>query len=192
MAAERKKKFSDYDIAFKGLKTGKHVFEYELENDFFELFDEPQVETGELKATVELTKHSSFLELAFHIDGFVGAPCDRCLEMMKVIVSYEGTLFVKFGETYDEPDEDIVVLPFEEHKLNIARYMYEFIVVSIPVRHVHPDNEDGTSGCDSEMIDRLNEYVVEEEAFWEAEDDSGDQIDPRWNELKKLINKNNK
>ncbi|MGQ1889377.1 YceD family protein [Thermophagus sp. OGC60D27] len=191
MAAERKKKFSDYDIAFKGLKAGKHVFEYELKDPFFELFEQPQIETGELAATVELTKHQSFLELTFRIDGFVGSQCDRCLELMQVPIFYEGTLFVKFGETYDEPDEDIIVLPHEDHKLNIARYMYEYIVVSIPVRHVHPDKDDGTPGCDPEMLDCLNDYVVEEDNFHQ-EENSGDQIDPRWNELKKLINKNNK
>ena len=190
MVVQRKNKFGDYDIAFKGLKVGRHVFEYELDNTFFELFDHPQVEAGKLSALVELQKSVNMLELSFEINGKVEALCDRCLGKMDVPVMYKGTLFVKFGETFDDPGDDILVIPYEEHSFNIAKHMYEFIVVSMPVRHVHPDI-DGVSGCDPEMLKRLNQYVVDDVSNENKEEPLTD-IDPRWNELKKLINKNNK
>jgi uncharacterized protein len=67
MAAEKKMK--EYSIAFKGLKDGEHLFEYRLGNAFFEMFEQPQIETGDLKATVTLLKSSRMLELIFIIEG---------------------------------------------------------------------------------------------------------------------------
>ncbi|WP_010418145.1 YceD family protein [Anaerophaga thermohalophila] len=192
MAAEKEKKIGEYGIAFKGLKEGEHLYEYKLGSAFFELFEQSQVETGELLATVTLTKSTRMLELSFHIEGVVEALCDRCLGLMEVPVTYQGKLFIKFGEAYDEPTEEIVILPQEEHTINIARFMYEYIVVSIPIRHVHSDKEDGTSGCDPEMLARLETYLVDQEPSAGEDGENDDEIDPRWNELKKLKNKNNK
>jgi uncharacterized metal-binding protein YceD (DUF177 family) len=192
MAAEKKKK--EYNIAFKGLKDGEHVFKYRLGDAFFELFEQPQVETGDLLATVTLIKSSRMMEFQFHIEGEVGTTCDRCLSNVDVPIDYEGTIYVNFGDEYDEPTEEIVVLPHEEHTFNVAEFMYEFIVVSVPIRHVHPDNEDGTSGCDPEMLEKLDQYMVDEESLPDSDEEGTEDepIDPRWDELKKLINKNNK
>lgn len=194
MAAEKKMK--EYGIAFKGLRDGEHLFEYPLKDAFFELFEQPQVETGDLTATVTLIKSSRMLEFRFRIYGEVGTVCDRCLSDVDVPIDYEGTLYVNFGDEYAEQTEEIVVIPHEEHTFNIANYLYEFIVVSVPIRHIHPDNEDGTPGCDPEMLERLEEYMVHDDISVsdEDEEDINDEepIDPRWDELKKLINKNNK
>lgn len=191
MAAEKKMK--EYGIAFKGLKDGTHVFEYRLGDAFFELFEQPQVETGALLATVTLIKSSRMMEFQFHIEGAVGTTCDRCLSNVEVPINYDGTIYVNFGDKYDEPTEEIVVLPHEEHTFNVAEFMYEFIAVSVPIRHVHPDNEDGVPGCDPEMLEKLDEYMVDEDSLPGNEEDTEDEpIDPRWDELKKLIDKNNK
>ncbi|WP_291856825.1 DUF177 domain-containing protein [Marinilabilia sp.] len=192
MAAE--KKFKEYGIAFKGLRDGEHLFEYRLKDAFFELFEQPQVETGDLTATVKLIKSSRMLEFRFSINGEVGTVCDRCLSDVDVPIDYEGTLYVNFGDQYAEQTEEIVVIPHEEHTFNIGSYLYEFIVVSVPIRHIHPDNEDGTPGCDPEMLERLEEYMVHNDISVSDDEDIDDEepIDPRWEELKKLINKNNK
>jgi uncharacterized protein len=193
MAAEKKMK--EYGIAFKGLKDGEHLFEYRLGNAFFEMFEQPQIETGDLKATVTLLKSSRMLELIFSIEGEVGVLCDRCLSDLNTPVKFDGTMYVNFGEEYDEPTEEIIVLPHESHSINVARFMYEFIVVSLPIRHVHPANEDGTPGCDPDMLEQLDQYLVDEETQPESEQDDENEdesIDPRWGELRKLINKNNK
>jgi uncharacterized protein len=186
-----KKKMKEYGIAFKGLKDGEHIFEYTLGNAFFELFEQSLVKAGDLKATVTLKKSSRMLEFHFSIEGEVGTFCDRCLGNLNIPVNCEGNIYVNFGDEYDEPSEEFVVLPHEEHTFNVAKFMYEFIVVNLPIRHVHPDKEDGTPGCDPEMLERLGEYMVDENTAGENTED-GERIDPRWEDLKKLLNKNNK
>ena len=61
--------------------------------------------------------------------------------------------------------------------------------VSLPARSVHPENE-----CNQEMVEYLNEYVVnsDEEDNIEINDETfeDEPIDPRWQALKKLKQKN--
>jgi uncharacterized metal-binding protein YceD (DUF177 family) len=189
-----REKMKEYYIAFKGLKDGAHIFEYRLGDAFFGLFEQSLVKKGDLKATVTLKKSSRMLELHFSIEGEVGTICDRCLGHLNIPVNCQETIYVNFGDEYDEPSEELVVLPHEEHSINLAQFMYEFIVVSLPIRHVHPDNEDGTPGCDPEMLAQLGEYMVDENTPADAgeETEDGERIDPRWEDLKKLKNKNNK
>ncbi len=184
------KKLDEYSIGFKGLKEGEHLFEYALIDDFFALFEAPQIETGNIKAGAKLTKNEQMLVLEFDISGHVGSICDRCLEPLKLPVSYSGRLFVKFGDCYDEPTEEIVVLPHEAYAINVARYIYEFIVTSLPIRHLHPDDAEGVPGCDANMLEQLNHYLVNN--IPEASHPQHAVADPRWSELNKLIDKTNR
>jgi len=178
----------DYSIPFKGLKEGKHLFNYEIGEGFFELFEQPLIEKGDVKAEVELNKSSALLTLTFRVDGNVETVCDNCLEALTLHVENESLMYVKFGIEYDEPTEEIIVLPHEEHEINVAQLIYEFICVALPIRHVHPEDENGNVTCNTEMLDQLNNYLVEEG----TEEEQDDDIDPRWAALKNLVDKSNK
>lgn len=169
-----------YNIEFKGLKEGLHDYEFEVSNKFFEHFNEGLVNVGEVKVKVGLEKRSVFLKLNFEIAGWLELVCDRCLDNYNQDVELKTELFVKFGSEseFDEGDNVIWVLP-EEHAINLAQVIYEYIALSIPLRHVHP-NEEGENSCNIEMLERLNNHAQTEEE--EEEDD----IDPRWAALKNL------
>ncbi len=176
-------KLKDYDIAFKGLKDGKHQFHYTINESFFEEIEDSVIEKGSFEVDVMMNKKSQMLELDFIIDGNVQSICDNCLGELTIPVSYEGKLYVKFGIVYDEPSDEIIVLPYEEDSLNVSQLIYEYIVVSMPLRSVHEDTE----SCDPDMQARLTEFSAESH-----KDDSTDEaIDPRWEALKKLKDNSN-
>ncbi len=176
---------SKYNIEFKGLKEGLHDYQFEVNDKFFEHFEESLVDNGEVNVEVKLEKRSAFLKLSFALEGWLELVCDRCLDNYKQDVSLETELFVKFGEEdeFEEGDNVIWVLP-EEHAINLAQIIYEYVTLSIPLRHVHPE-ESGENGCNQEMIDRLNNITQ-----FEADDDEEEEIDPRWAALKNLKNNN--
>ena len=176
---------SKYDIEFKGLKEGLHDYEFDIENKFFEHFDESLVEAGEVRVKVQLEKRSAFLKLKFEFDGWVELTCDRCLEPYKQDIELDTEMFVKFGleSEFDEGDNVIWVLP-DEHVLNLAQVIYEFTMLSIPLKHVHP-NKKGENSCDSEMMAELDKY-----RYTDTEEKEDDEIDPRWAALKNLKNNN--
>ena len=172
-----------YNIEFKGLKEGLHEYEFEVNNKFFEHFDESLVKNGDVSVKVTLEKRSAFLKLLFSISGWLELTCDRCLEEYPQDVELETELFIKFGEEteYEEGDNVIWVLP-EEHAIELAQVIYEYVALSIPLRQVHP-NETGENSCNPEMLERLNNITHVEEVEEE-------EIDPRWAALKNLKNNN--
>lgn len=175
------KYLSKYEIAFKGLKEGIHQFEYELDDKFFEKFESSEVKKGSVNAKVLLTKQSTLMILNFTVKGTVELLCDRCLDQYDQKINNEGKLFVKFGLEEEELSDEIIVVSFEDHQLNVAQFLYELVILGLPIKHVHP-NKKGKSTCDPEMIKKLGEYLVTEESVNDEE-----PVDERWNELKKLL-----
>jgi uncharacterized protein len=167
-------------IPVSGLKEGHYLYDFEIGNQFFENFEESEIKEGNLSASIDLEKRSSHFDLIVKIRGEVKICCDRCLEMFLHPIACENRLLVKFGEKWDENDPDIVIIPADEHELNIKQYLYEFIFLALPIKRIHPEDENGKSSCDPEMIKVLKHHIINEEKT----------NDPRWDELKKLLNNN--
>lgn len=178
-------KLSEYAIAFKGLKDGKHEWTYDLDDSFFTLFETSLIEKGELRAKVMMDKSVTMLTLDFELRGNVETLCDNCLSPLEVPVRHKSRLFVKFGAEYDEPSDEIVIIPHDEHELNVAQWLYEFICLALPIRHVHKRDKNGQPACDPEMIQKLNQYLVVEK-----ESETNHEVDPRWEALKHIVDKN--
>ena len=169
-----------YAIPLSGLKEGRHIIDFEIGKEFFELFQESEVKEGSLIANIEMDKRSSHLDLLVRISGNVSICCDRCLEMFLQPIVCENRLLVKFGKNIEDSDPDILSLPVDEHELDIQQQIYEFIHLALPIKRVHGDDEKGNSTCDPVMLEKLKALSIEEEKI----------TDPRWDELKKLMNDN--
>jgi uncharacterized protein len=173
---------SKYTIAFKGLKEGDHSFGFDLDDKFFGQFENSEVTKGTLKADVKLTKQSTLMILHMEIEGIVELQCDRCLDNYMQRIKSKTRMYVKFGHEIEDIGDDIIVVPYEEHQINIAQFLYELVILGIPIKHVHPDNKKGESTCNPEMLKKLSEYIVDQEP------EEKHPVDERWNELKKLLN----
>lgn len=186
MPARRKEgamELKDYDIEFAGLKQGTHSFDFQLNNDFFKLFGLEEYHAADIRVTAVLEKRSTLMDLTITGEGSVNVDCDVTTEPYDQPIQAHMDIVVKFGESQNNDDEDILVLPHGEHKLNIARYVYEMLVLSVPYKRVHPGVEDGT--LQSEVLDRLRDLSIEN-----RDKNKSEEIDPRWSALKKLKSDN--
>ena len=175
---------SKYDVEFKGLKEGLHQFGFETGEKFFKNFENSPVNKGDVKVDVTLEKRSTFLKIYLKLKGWVELTCDRCLGDYRQKIKNKAEVLVKFSEVEQEDDVDVMwVLP-EEHRLNLAQLIYEYIALAIPLKRIHPDDENGQSGCDPEMLAKIEDYMHPEDESDE------DEIDPRWEALKKWKNNN--
>ncbi len=172
-----------YRIVYQGLKEGLHEFDFDVDNLFFEKLEYSEIKKGSLNAHVVLIKKSTFLELDFQINGNVELVCDRCLDEYLQEIDYNGKLFVKFSETEGDLAEDVICLSQSDYELDISHYIYESINLSIPLKRVHPDDKNGKSTCNPEMIKKLKNFKIDEP--------TDDTIDPRWDDLRKLMANNN-
>jgi uncharacterized metal-binding protein YceD (DUF177 family) len=176
------KKTKEYLIPFVGLKLGKHHFEYQIDNTFFDIFDYDEFQNSNIKVTVVLEKKSNMLEISFKHEGIVHVPCDVTGEDFDLPIKSKMKLIVRFGEEFNNDNEELLILPFGEFEVDIAQYMYEMIVLSVPLRRVHPGVKDGT--LESEALKKLNELAVKET---KKENKQEENIDPRWDKLKQLL-----
>ena len=169
-----------FAIPVIGMKEGCHQYDFELDNEFFAQFEDPETEEGSLVAHIEADKVSTHIDLLIRISGVVSLMCDRCLGKFSRNLECENRLLLKFGEDIDNEDPDIITMPADEHEIDLKQILYEYIVLSLPIRRVHPDDQHGRSTCDPEMLAKLKEHIIS----------GGNETDPRWDELKKLMNNN--
>lgn len=170
---------SQYTLPFSGLSEGKHLFDFEINDRFFAEFETSEVAKGDLKVLVELEKRSTHLRLTFSIKGIVQLICDRCLENFSYALESTRELLVKFSDEPVEDEAELIYLHPTDFQVEIAQYIYEFVILSLPIRRIHPDGEDGESLCDPVMIKKLEELRYHGKSSDELED-------PRWKELKKF------
>jgi len=170
----------DFTVSYEGLKLGKHEFEFEITNKFFEELEYSLIEEGEVHVTLLLEKRETMMVADISFVGWVKKPCDRCNEPVKVNVKSLSQLIFKF-DIGESEDENLIILPPSEYQLHLAPIFYELMVVALPLRSVHPEDE-----CNEEMLDLLEEYSGYSEEDPDEEDDDDDDIDPRWEALKKL------
>jgi len=65
------KDLKKFNIQFVGLKEGSHLFEYEIDNTFFEAFNYDEFLSSSIKVTLDFIKKSTFFELTFTANGSV-------------------------------------------------------------------------------------------------------------------------
>jgi uncharacterized metal-binding protein YceD (DUF177 family) len=151
----------EYEIAWQGLKAGVHKFQYEVDDRFIQDRDAEQ-DFKDLDAQVNLSfdKQNNFFLLHFDIDGSVTVACDRCGDDFKLRLWDEFDLLIKLmsDDTNEiEEDADVVYIPRSETVIDISRWIYEFVLLSVPLQRVHPDKADGSPGCNPEALKLLGQ-----------------------------------
>ena len=175
-------KTKEFLIPFVGLKLGKHHFEYQVNNKFFEGFEYDEFQNSDIKVNLVLDKKSTMLELDFKHKGTVNVPCDLTGEDFDLPLKGKMKLIVRFGDEFNNDNEELLILPHGEFEIDVSQYIYEMIALSVPQKRVHPGVKDGT--LQTEALTKLNELRVKEE---KVENKEEEDIDPRWEKLKKLL-----
>ena len=157
-----------FKIDLKGLSEGDNVFDFDLSDPYFEAIQAPAVQRGRVHSSLTIRRTGDVFYLDFHTDGFVIVPCDLCLEDMEQPIESDDHLVAKFGE-----DEDNAIL-------DVSWFIYEFIELSIPLRHVHAPGK-----CDPAMM-----KILQEHSAARSGDEDTEPVDSRWAALKKIKDKN--
>ena len=164
------KVLKEFAIPFVGLKEGIHEFTFEIDGKFFESFEYSEINDGRVNAYITLDRKERMLIFDFVLNGHVVIPCDRCLEDLDYPVKVDERLIVKFGQEFREETEEILIIPEKESHIDISSYIYEYVMLSLPLKKVHPEDE---NACNPEIIAKLDQH-------------GSPEIDPRWEALKNL------
>ena len=115
------------------------------------------------------------MELYISGKGSYNLTCDISNESFPYQVDSELNFIIKFGDEYNDDNDQYVIIPHNSYKFNIAKSIYEMIVLSIPQKRIHPGVLDGSLNSKTlKILDKLSPGTKTES-------------DPRWNKLKDYL-----
>ena len=164
-----------YRIDLKGLKEEECFLEYDLDDAYFAALDGAELEHGALHVSVSIRKTAGLFELLFNVSGTVTVICDLCLDEMQQSIDAENRLLVKLAAETNTENDELVTVSEDDGILDMSWFIYEFIVLAIPIKHVHAPGK-----CNRAMTEKLEELSTARSS------DDANNIDPRWSALLKL------
>lgn len=162
--------FVAYSIPIQGLKTGIHRFNFEIDAAFFRHFEESPVQDGIVGFEVELDKRSDMMIFDFVLSGHVKTECDRCTAPINLPLEDERQLIVKYGEAEGEEEDEVVFISREASEFNVAKYLYEFTVLSLPITNTYDCQSEANPLCNFEILKYLGHEndTQKPDSIWDA------------------------
>jgi len=181
-----------FDIEVIKFKEGLHEVVFPIEDAFFQQVEENELlEKGNLTARVKIDKGANLMELTFHIIGKVQLTCDRSLEVFDHELDITEKMIYKFGSEVKEIDESVMMITRDTPSINVAQLIYEYILLGLPLKKIHPDYKNELDEEDNELeggyvyVDGADTEDSEED----TSEDTNTPVDPRWAQLGKLKTK---
>ena len=184
-----------FDIEVIKFLEGKYEIDFEIGKEFFQHFEDNELlDEGILTVRVLMDKGANLIEMNFLITGEVKLTCDRSLEEYFEHLEITEKILFKYGEVEEEVNEEVYIITRDTSKINVAQFIYEFILLGLPAKKIHPDHR---TEFDEEDFEAEGTYAYIDGDYDNDsdEDSSGNQdqkeeiADPRWELLKKLKNK---
>lgn len=147
----------EYDIAFVGLKQGIHEFNYHVDDKFFADYKETDFTNCDSSVKLTLEKNTSFMMLKFEVGGSVSVICDRCANTLSIDLWDEFNLVIRQVEDPEEmnqskEDPDVFYISRTESHIHLADWIYEFVMLSIPMQRMCSEEEMGGPQCNKEIL----------------------------------------
>ncbi len=175
---------SIYNISFTGLSLGRHLYHFDIDDTFFECFEKAEVREASVNVEMSLEKTNTMLVLDFDISGSVKLVCDRCSEEYWQELKSSDRLFVKFGDSHYEQNENVIIISQNETHFDVSQYIYEFAHLNLPVKRLHPGGKSKKDNCDPVVLKKLKELLVETDSSGNPKSSATDH----WEALRKLKN----
>ncbi|SMO42124.1 YceD family protein [Fodinibius sediminis] len=132
---------------------------------------------GEVDLSFYRTLH--FIRVNFHVDADVELVCDRSLEsyVQPIASDYEVLFKVDVQEETENEDGAIRRFNFSSNTLSVEEEVRDTIMLNVPIKKLHPKFLDADG----------NPREFETKKFGDVQEET-EQVDPRWEKLKKLKN----
>jgi uncharacterized protein len=178
-------KLKEFNINFVGLADGLHEWTHNLNDNFLAQFETSLVKKAKVEVKVKLVKMTNLLTFDFDMSGTIETDCDICTEMFDLCITNQDTLLVKMvGETIISEEPDVMYLEFGCSYVHIAQYLYEMLMLAIPMRKIHLADKNGKPSCNTEILKFLANQNQENTV--DEPDNSPNSV---WDALKGIKNK---
>ena len=169
------KYLKQFNIPIAGHETGSRQYDFKIDGLFFEQYPESEIDDCSITCRLDVIRQEGIFLLNFDFSGEVGLVCDRCLDPFRFPISGKESLSLKIGDKGSRQEDDEEISP-EAQEITVRQYIYDFLMLRIPIRRVHPEDEKGNSSCDQEVLKKIEELSIKKDT------------DSRWDKLKDLQN----
>lgn len=146
----------EFLISLPALGEGHHELELKVDTGFFTSRGNTEVSEADVAVYVDIDVRHEVYMIGITCQGNIFIPCDRCLEPMPIDIDEDYDVTVRYGEEYEETD-DTIIIPEDEVEFDLSSIVADTILLSIPLRHVHPEGE-----CNAEMVKIMQNHSAEE------------------------------
>jgi uncharacterized metal-binding protein YceD (DUF177 family) len=167
------------------------VYSYDLTVDdaFFATFDDSPVSRANVQLTLTVDRRTRDMVLEFDFSGTIATDCDRCLAPVDFPVTDQTRMIVKFAEEADRQEDelDLVYLSPDTSLFNVAPYVYEIVLLALPMIRTFECREgEPPYPCDEDMLDRIDASVDFAPAEDEQDNEEDDDKPSPWDVLKDI------
>ena len=138
-----------YIVDLKRLPVGTHLFDFQLDSDFFASLEKSEILSGEVAAKAVLNLREEDYRLNIAVQGTVFVVCDRCLDPMPLDINDEQEIFSE--------DEEMSNDKSQMSNLDLSWLAYEIVSINIPIVHSHQPGE-----CNKQMELLLQNHLCAE------------------------------
>jgi uncharacterized metal-binding protein YceD (DUF177 family) len=170
----------EYRINIARLKYGSYSDSFDVDSAFFEHFEQSPIQGGNVQIDIEIFNYETHLDTKFHLKGTVELACDRCQGPYDFDLDTEYRIIYSYDPDLDFEGYELMFIDRKDPYLSLVQEIYDFVNLSVPFRKV-PDSKVHT--C-PEAVLKLLGLTEDAENVAKAE-----EIDPRWEALKKLKDK---
>ena len=138
-----------YIVDLKRLPVGTHLFDFQLDNDFFSSLEKSEILSGEVVAKAVLNLREEDYQLNIAVQGTVFVVCDRCLDPMPLEINDEQEIW--------SAEEEMTNDKSQMSNLDLSWLAYEIVSINIPIVHSHQPGE-----CNKQMELLLHDHLCAE------------------------------
>ena len=138
-----------YIVDLKRLPLGTHLFDFQLDNDFFSSLEKTEIISGDVACKAVLNLREEDYQLNITVHGTVFVVCDRCLDPMSLEIDDEQEIFSE--------DEEMSNDKSQMSTIDLSWLAYEIVSINIPIVHSHQAGE-----CNKQMELLLHDHLCDE------------------------------
>ncbi|MFI3295045.1 MAG: DUF177 domain-containing protein [Rikenellaceae bacterium] len=151
--------FNDYILDYQSLESGEHSQIFDVDGAIFRSVEESEVDDAAVKGEIVVVKYHNYAEVDFDFEGSLTVACDRCLDPVLIPIQCHAQLVIRISDYEEQSNEaDIMYINRADERVDLAHYVYETIMLSLPVARMHTD----ISQCNPDVVRFISQDNQEE------------------------------
>lgn len=148
----------NYTFEFKKYENGQHTFYLGASTDLFRDFEYNEIQKARIKVRCNAFVDDNSVSLEMKLIGLVRVQCDICGDFFNLKIKNKVLLNFKTSNTQLEDEPELIYLPIDAVSIDLKKIIYEYSVLSLPMKIVHPKNSNGQRTCNPETLKYLEEF----------------------------------